>query len=150
MFVIVGNHKIYFVLLLAKDITLNNSPILMPSTRQLKVASQIQRDIGEIIQRQGMSSYQGALLSVMGVDVSPDLGFAKIVLSVFPSSKIAEVKKVLNPKEIRTELAKRVKHQLRIVPEIAFEFDTSLDEVEKIEQILRENPIKYTDDKDEL
>ncbi|MGL4909087.1 MAG: 30S ribosome-binding factor RbfA [Bacteroidales bacterium] len=121
----------------------------MPSTRQLKVASQIQRDIGEIIQRQGMATYQGALLTVMGVEVSPDLGFAKIILSVFPSSKIAEVRAVLNPKEIRTELAKRVKHQLRIVPELAFEFDTSLDEVEKIERILRENPIKHTDEEEE-
>ncbi len=114
----------------------------MPTTRQLKVGKQLQKDIGEIIQRQGMAAYGGALLTVMGVEVSPDLGFAKVVLSIFPSNKTAEVKSLLNEKAIRTELGKRVKNQLRVVPELAFVFDASLDYVENIERLLRENPVK--------
>ena len=114
----------------------------MPTTRQLKVGRQLQKDIGEIIQRQGMATYGGAMLTVMGVDVSPDLAFAKVVLSIYPSSKAKEVKAALNEKGIRTELGKRVKNQLRVVPELAFVVDTSLDYVENIERLLRENPIK--------
>ncbi len=79
----------------------------MPTTRQLKVGRQLQKDIGEIIQRQGMAAYNGALLTVMGVEVSSDLSFAKVVLSIFPSSKTAEVKARLNEKAIRAELGKR-------------------------------------------
>jgi len=114
----------------------------MPTTRQLKVGRQLQKDIGEIIQRQGMAAYSGALLTVMGVEVSPDLSFAKVVLSIFPSSKTAEVKARLNERAIRAELGKRVKNQLRVVPELAFVFDTSLDYVENIERLLRDNPVK--------
>ncbi|MDR2938361.1 MAG: 30S ribosome-binding factor RbfA [Prevotellaceae bacterium] len=116
------------------------------TTRQLKVGRQLQKDIGEIIQRQGMAAYGGALLTVMGVEMSPDLSFAKVVLSVFPSNKIAEVKSLINEKVIRNELGRRVKNQLRIVPELAFVFDTSLDYVENIDRLLKENPVKNQDE----
>lgn len=111
----------------------------MATTRQLKVGRQLQKDIGEIIQRQGMAMYGGALITVMGVEVSPDLGFAKVVLSIFPSDKTDVAKAALNEKHIRTELAKRVKNQLRVVPELAFSIDTSLDYVEHIEQLLKDS-----------
>ena len=117
----------------------------MPTTRQLKVGRQLQKDISEIIQRQGMAAYGGALLTVMGVEVSPDLSFAKVAVSIFPSGKAAEVKPLLNGKHIRAELGKRVKNQLRVVPELAFVVDTSLDYVENIERLLRENPVKSQD-----
>ncbi|MDR0414374.1 MAG: 30S ribosome-binding factor RbfA [Prevotellaceae bacterium] len=110
----------------------------MATTRQLKVGRQLQKDIGEIIQRQGMAAYGGALVTVMGVEVSPDLGFARVVLSIFPSEKAVEARALLNEKRIRTELARRVKHQLRVVPELAFAVDVSLDYVERIEQLLKE------------
>jgi ribosome-binding factor A len=117
----------------------------MPTTRQLKVGRQLQKDIGEIIQRQGMAAYGGALLTVLGVEMSPDLAFAKVVVSIFPSSKTEEVKAMLNEKHIRAELGKRVKNQLRVVPELAFVFDASLDYVENIDRLLRENPVKSQD-----
>jgi ribosome-binding factor A len=110
----------------------------MATTRQLKVGRQLQKDIGEIIQRQGMAAYGGALLTVMGVEVSPDLSYAKVMISIFPSEKTEEAKAALNEKRIRTELAKRVKNQLRVVPELAFCIDASLDYVENIERLLRE------------
>lgn len=114
----------------------------MATTRQLKVGRQLQKDIGEIIQRQGMAMYGGALLTVMGVEVSPDLGFAKVAISIFPSEKTAEAKAALNEKHIRMELAKRVKNQLRVVPELAFSIDTSLDYVENIERLLKDSKVQ--------
>lgn len=109
------------------------------STRQLKVAKEIQREMAEIIRSKGMAAYDGALVSVSGVRLSPDLSVAKIYLSVFPSSKadavMASVKEVT--KALRGELGNRMAKQLRIVPEIIFYLDSSLDYVEHIEELLK-------------
>ncbi|GHT11879.1 ribosome-binding factor A [Bacteroidia bacterium] len=113
----------------------------MPTQRQLKVNKQLQKDLAEIIQRQGMAAYGGAMVSVVDVDVSPNLGYAKVYLSIFPIEKTEDVKALINVKTLRNELAHRVKHQLRIVPELSIHIDTSLDYVEHIEQLLKDcNP----------
>lgn len=109
------------------------------STRQLKVASQIQRDMAEIIRQKGMAFFDGALVSVSGVKISPDLSVAKVYVSVFPSSKAETVMKTLGAetKALRGELGNRVARQLRIVPEIIFYLENSLDYVERIEELLK-------------
>lgn len=109
------------------------------STRQLKVAKEIQKDMAEIIRRKGMAMFSGALVSVSGVKVSPDLSLAKIYVSVFPSEKSANVMDVLseNIKPLRGELGACVGKQLRIVPEIIFYLDSSLDYIEHIEELLK-------------
>lgn len=109
------------------------------STRQKKVASQLQRDMAEIIRQKGMAGFDGALVSVSGVKISPDLSVAKVYVSVFPSSKADAAMQVLeeNAKALRGELGRKVAKQLRIVPELAFFLDTSLDYVERIEELLK-------------
>ena len=57
------------------------------STRQLKVAKEIQKEMAEIIRSKGMAAFGGALVSVSGVKISPDLSVAKIYVSIFPSDK---------------------------------------------------------------
>ncbi|MDR1595254.1 MAG: 30S ribosome-binding factor RbfA [Prevotellaceae bacterium] len=111
----------------------------MDSTRQLKIARQIQKDLGEIFQLRGMAAYQGALITVSEVRISPDLSVAKIFLSVFPSDKAPEViaKVEQENKTIRTELGKKVRHQLRIVPELHFFIDETLDKLERIDSLLK-------------
>ena len=76
------------------------------STRQQKVARQIQRDLSEIIREKGMSAFGGALITVTSVRVSPDLAVAKVHLSVFPSGKAKDVLKLVEAasKSIRGEL----------------------------------------------
>lgn len=109
------------------------------STRQLKVASQLQRDMAEIIRQKGMAFFEGALVSVSGVKISPDLSVAKVYVSVFPSAKADKVMTTLeeNARALRGELGQKVAKQLRIVPEIAFFLDSSLDYVEHIEELLK-------------
>ncbi len=109
------------------------------STRQLKVAKELQRDMAEIIRSKGMAMFGGALVSVSGVKVSPDLSVAKIYVSIFPSDKAESVMNILeeNSRALRGELGNRVGRQLRIVPEIAFFRDDSLDYVEHIEELLK-------------
>lgn len=109
------------------------------STRQLKVASQLQRDMAEIIRQKGMGYFGGALVSVSGVKISPDLSVAKVYVSVFPSEKSSAVMQTLDEdaRTLRGELGHKVAKQLRIVPEIAFFLDSSLDYVEHIEELLK-------------
>lgn len=109
------------------------------STRQLKVAKEIQKDMAEIIRSKGMAAFQGALVSVSGVKISPDLSVSKIYVSVFPSEKAQTVMSILeeNSRALRGELGSKVGKQLRIVPEITFYLDSSLDYVEHIEELLK-------------
>ena len=109
------------------------------STRQLKVAKELQKHMAEIIRSKGMAAFGGALVSVSRVKISPDLSVAKIYVSVFPSEKAQSVMEQLqeNGRALRGELGNKVARQLRIVPEIVFYLDSSLDYVEHIEQLLK-------------
>ena len=108
-------------------------------TRQLKVARELQRDLAEIIRSKGMAVWGGAMVTVSEVRISPDLSVAKVFVSIFPSDKQASVMALLGEKkkEIRGELCHKVASQLRIVPDIDFYLDTSLDYAEHIEELLR-------------
>ena len=109
------------------------------STRQFKVAREIQKDLEEIIRGKGMAVFGGAMVTVSEVRVSPDLSLAKTYVSIFPSAKAEEVMKTLNDniKVLRGELGHLVAKQLRIVPEIVFYLDTSLDYAEHIDELLK-------------
>lgn len=109
------------------------------NTRQLKVAREIQRDLAEIIRGRGMAAFDGAMVTVSGVKMSPDLSLAKVYVSIFPSSKTEKVMEVLeeNNRRLRGELGHLVAKQLRIVPELAFYLDDSLDYVEHIDELLK-------------
>ena len=108
-------------------------------TRQLKVARELQRDLAEIIRRKGMAVFGGCMVTVSEVRVSPDLSVAKVFVSIFPSERAPQVMQVLeeNKRALRGELGREVASQLRIVPEIDFYLDTSLDYAEHIEELLR-------------
>ena len=109
------------------------------STRQLKVAREIQRDLAEIIRSKGMAAFSGAMVTVSEVRISPDLSIAKVYVSIFPSTKQDEVLKILeeNKKAFRGELGHKVASQLRIVPELDYYLDTTLDYAEHIDELLK-------------
>ena len=109
------------------------------STRQLKVAREIQRDLSEIIRSRGMAAFGGAMVTVSEVRISPDLSIAKAFVSIFPSDRAPQVMQLLNEekKSLRGELGRKVASQLRIVPEIDFHLDTTLDYAEHIEELLK-------------
>ena len=109
------------------------------TTRQQKVARQIQKDLAEILRARGMAAYDGAMLTVSGVKITPDLALAKVYVSVFPSAKAEAVMQQLGNEtsRLRGQLGRRVAKQLRIVPELAFYLDDSLDYVEHIDELLK-------------
>lgn len=111
----------------------------MESTRQKKVGRQIQKDVAEILLQKANAIMPGALISVSKVRMSPDLSYAKVFLSVFPLKDKSEFMKAIatHTSEIRNEIGKRVRHQLRIVPDLSFHLDDSVDYAENIERLLR-------------
>ena len=110
----------------------------MESTRQSKIARLIQKELSEIFLLQA-KSMNGVLVSVTSVSVSPDLSIARAHISVFPSERGQEIVKNLtaNMKAIRFDLGNRLRHQLRIIPELKFFIDDSLDYLERIDELLK-------------
>ena len=110
------------------------------STRQLKVGRELQKDLAELIRSKGMAAFGGAMVTVSEVRVSPDLSVAKVFVSVFPSEKQGPVMQLLqdNNKTLRGELGHLVAKQFRIVPELIFILDTTLDYAEHIEELLKQ------------
>lgn len=111
----------------------------MENTRQQKVARQIQKDLSDIFIREAAPMLRGAMVTVTSVRISPDLGYAKAYLSVFPYEKHVEVMEALeaNNRQIRKTLGAKVRNQLRIVPELQFFLDDSLEYIDKIDNLLK-------------
>ncbi len=115
------------------------APEAVVNTRQLKVSRQIQKDLSEIFQSKSLGTFNGTIISVVHVRISSDLSVAHAWISVFPSDKATEVLKQVQEqtRTIRGELGRRVRRQLRIVPELVFFLDDSLDYAEHIEELLK-------------
>lgn len=81
----------------------------------------------------------GVLVSVTRVRVSPDLSICTAYLSIFPSEKSEELIENINTneKQIHFELGRRVRNQLRIIPELRFYLDDSLDYIDHIDELLK-------------
>lgn len=80
----------------------------------------------------------GVLVSVSAVRISPDMSICRVYLSIFPSERSTEIIANINnnTKQVRFELGNRVRHQLRIIPELKFFVDDSLDYIEHIDELL--------------
>lgn len=110
----------------------------METTRQNKIARLIQKELSDIFLLQ-TKAMPGVLVSVSIVRISPDMSYARVYLSVFPSERSEEIVKNINAnmKAIRFELGNRVRHQLRIIPELKFFVDDSLDYAAHIDELLK-------------
>ncbi|KFE99890.1 ribosome-binding factor A [Chryseobacterium formosense] len=118
----------------------------MESNRQRKVAQIIQEDFAELFRKQASESKQSILVSVSDVKVTPDLGIAKIYLSIFPQEHRSSIMKEIeeNKAQYRNFIGQKMAKQVRIIPQLSFYLDTTLDDVERIEKELRgegENPV---------
>lgn len=112
----------------------------MESTRLTRVEKQIQKDLSEIFIPMSKSLASGKMITVTRVRLTPDLGLAKIYLSVFPSKGgQTDVDTVTtHTSQIRNELGQRIRHQIRKIPELKFYLDDSLDYIENIDNLLKE------------
>ncbi len=111
----------------------------MANLRNIKISKQIQKDLSEIIDKIVRENYRGKMISVTEVRLTNDFSLAKIFLSIFPNN---DAKKIIGEietinKQIRFELGNRMKNQVRKIPELRFQLDVSLDELEKIDKLLK-------------
>ena len=110
----------------------------MDSNRLDKVNRLLEKELAEIL-RQETAKTRGLMVSVSAVRTAPDLSFAKIFVSVFPSDQGKQIVENLNKQigAIRGALGNKVRYQLRVIPELRFEIDDSLDYLERIDELLK-------------
>ena len=123
-------------------------------SRTDRVAQQIQKEIAVILQREIKDPRLG-MVTVSAVEVSRDLSYAKIFITVFNTKDEDAAKqsaKVLNEATgyIRSLLGKRIR--ARIMPELKFVVDNSLMEGMRIsnlvDTIIREDNAKHVNEDD--
>jgi ribosome-binding factor A len=131
---------IILLLLTTFDVLIYKNSGEMEAKRQNKISRLIQKELGEILRKESKSLFNGALLSVTAVRVSPDLSFAKVYISIFSVDKTTDIIELVkkNAKIVRYNLGNAVKNQLRVVPELVFIQDDSLDYIENIENLLKQ------------
>ena len=124
----------------------------MDSTRQQKISRLIQQELGDIFLREMKPTLGNSLITVTSVRITPDLSIARVHVSIMPigtvpayrnrpeepASKQAIIDAILTHSgDIRRRLGNRVGKQLRIIPQLDYYLDDSLDYVEHIEQLLK-------------
>ena len=110
----------------------------MQETRQAKISRLLQKELAQIFQSQTRMMH-GVMVSVTRTKISPDLSICTAYLSVFPSEKGEEIINNVNAnaKTIRYELGQRIRNQVRIIPELRFFIDDSLDYIDHIDELLK-------------
>lgn len=109
----------------------------MENTRLNRIERLLQKELGDMFIHVS-STFKGTILSVSEVRISPDLSVAKAYISVFPQSQSEYVIETLknSSRSIRYELGKRIKNQVRVIPELIFKLDETLDKLETIDRLL--------------
>jgi ribosome-binding factor A len=123
----------------------------MESKRQQKVGRQIQKDLGEIFQKEANHLTQGAFVTITAVRVTPDLGIARAYLSFLPEKNRTELLQNIqeNTKFLRQKLADRVRHQLRIIPHLQFYIDDTAEYAAKIDLLFANIVIPPAEDEEQ-
>lgn len=116
----------------------------MESRRQSRVSNLLRDVISEVFQKYGANYYGGAFVTISAVRVTPDLLTARIYISVYNLENKQDAVQGLqrHNHEIRKHLGNKLRNELRRIPELEFFLDDTLDEVFRIDTILKKNPPK--------
>ena len=111
----------------------------MDSTRQLKSARLIQKEMAEIFLSETRGLFGNVMITVTLCRMSPDLGVAKVYVSLFPVKDKDKLLKQIkeHTSELRNKLAGRIRKQVRVIPELIFFLDDSIDYAEHINNLLK-------------
>jgi ribosome-binding factor A len=111
----------------------------MENMRLDRVSKLLQKDLGEILQFDMKHVTKNSMVTVTKVNVTPDLSIAKVYLSLFatPDKKALLENIKMHSREIRGKLGYRIKNQMRVVPDLQFYEDDSLDYIDNIDQLLK-------------
>jgi ribosome-binding factor A len=109
----------------------------MESKRQQRFAGVLQEELAQVFQREGASFLPNTLVTITRVRVSPDLAVAKVYLSFFNTNNTTLSINTVNAHagEIRYKLGSRIRHQVRVVPELTFFVDDTNEYVERMDHL---------------
>ncbi|UUP17781.1 30S ribosome-binding factor RbfA [Nitratireductor thuwali] len=111
-----------------------------PSQRQLRVGEQVRHALSEVLQRGDVNDPQleSAVISVTEVRMSPDLKIATAYVSPLGAGDKDEIVAALNrnARFIRGKVTPSLR-QMKYMPELRFRIDTSFENFEKIDRLLR-------------
>lgn len=110
----------------------------MTTTRQHKVSRLLQKELGQFFQQRGSELAGGKMVTVTVVRITPDLGIAKVYLSIFPGKEAGKTLQAITGKAgmIRSEMGNKLRNQLRHIPVFQFFLDDSLDYIDRIDNLL--------------
>ncbi|AWW31085.1 30S ribosome-binding factor RbfA [Echinicola strongylocentroti] len=122
----------------------------MESKRQQKYSKLIQKELGDIFQRESKPLVGNAMVTVTRVIMSPDLGVAKVSLSFLLANNKELLEKIDDhKKEIRKHLGKRIGKTVRSIPELVFYPDDSSAYAQHMDKIIDDLDIPEGSDEDE-
>jgi ribosome-binding factor A len=109
------------------------------STRQQKFSRLIQKELSDVFQRDKRSILGNTMITIADVKVSPDLGVAKIFLSMMLAKDKEKTLEAINlhKKEIRKALGERIRMQVRVIPELIFILDEVEENAQRMDDILK-------------
>lgn len=113
----------------------------MESKRQKQVAELIRRNFSYVMQEEGPNIYgHGVMVTVSHIRMSPDLNLARIYLSVFGTENKQEPILMLQEEliSLRSKLAQRIRKQVRTIPTIAIYLDDTVDEMYRVDALLKQ------------
>ncbi len=114
----------------------------MEKTRQQKISRLLQHELGNIFQQETRNIFGSSMITVTEVRISPDLSVAKAWVSIFPigGAKKDDVMAAIqeNTSDLRRRLGLRIGKQVRIIPQLTFFLDDSLDQMQNIENLLKQ------------
>ena len=110
------------------------------SIKQRQVAKLIQWALSEVFQKEAAEILNGAMVTVSHVRMTPDLLEARAYISIFNTPDPDEIMQYIqfNNKQLRGLLGRKIKNQVRRIPELMFFRDDTLDEVMKLEALFKE------------
>ena len=109
------------------------------STRQQKFGRLIQKELSDIFQRDKRGILDNAFITISDVDMSADLGVAKVYISMMLAKDKAQTLDKLNrgKSEIRKALGERIGKQVRVIPELIFFIDETEENAFRIEELIK-------------
>jgi ribosome-binding factor A len=109
------------------------------STRQQKFSRLIQKELSDVFQRDRRGILGNTFITIADVRVSPDLGVARIYISMLLAKDKQQTLEALNlhKKEIRKALGDKIGKQVRIIPELIFEIDEVEEKAQRIEDLIK-------------
>lgn len=129
------NENLHILTLNFKLLTFNE----MDTIRQQKTSALIKKELAGIFLNDGPYVYD-CMITVTKTNVTKDLSIARSYLSIFNAEDSEAVIKAVraNTKDIRYRLGQKIRQQVRVIPQLEFFIDDSLDYIENIENLLKQ------------